>query len=50
MKGYDGNPVLTHPAVIKAGHEVQRSPAQVVLQWVLQHGQVDPLQYSWHKS
>ncbi|DBB00433.1 TPA: hypothetical protein ACH3X3_002150 [Trebouxia sp. C0006] len=39
MKGYPCNPVLTHPAVIKAAHEVQRSPAQVVLRWALQNGQ-----------
>ena len=45
MKGYDSNPVLTHSAVIEAAHEVQRSPAQVVLRWALQHGQVGPLQY-----
>ncbi len=45
MKGYHSNPVLTHPAVIKAAREAQRSPAQVVLRWALQHGQVGPLQY-----
>ncbi len=45
MKGYPCNPVLTHPAVIKAAHEVQRSPAQVVLRWALQNGQVGSLRY-----
>jgi diketogulonate reductase-like aldo/keto reductase len=45
MKGYDSNPVLTHSAVIEAAHEVQRSPAQVVLRWALQHGQVGLLQH-----
>ena len=44
-KGYHSNPVLTHPAIIKAAHEVHRSPAQVVLRWALQHGQVGSLQY-----
>ncbi|DBB00495.1 TPA: hypothetical protein ACH3X3_002200 [Trebouxia sp. C0006] len=39
MKGYYSKPVLTHPAVINAAHEAQRSPAQVVLRWALQHGQ-----------
>ena len=45
MKGYHSNPVLTHPAVMKAAHEVHRSPAQVVLRWALQHGQFGPLQH-----
>ncbi len=45
MKGYYSNPVLTHPAVINAAHEAQRSPAQVVLRWALQHGQVGHLQH-----
>ncbi len=45
MKWYDSHPVLTHPPVIKAALEVQRSPAQVVLRWALQHGQVGPWQY-----
>ncbi|KAA6422627.1 MAG: hypothetical protein FRX49_07487 [Trebouxia sp. A1-2] len=39
MKGYHSNPVLTHPAVIRAAHGIHRSPAQVVLRWALQHGQ-----------
>lgn len=43
MKGYDHNPVLTHPAVVKAAADAQRSPAQVVLRWALQHGQVSDL-------
>lgn len=40
MKGYDHNPVLAHPAVVKAAATEGRSPAQVVLRWALQHGQV----------
>lgn len=43
MKGYQTNPVLNHPAVLKAAADAQRSPAQVVLRWALQHGQVSPL-------
>lgn len=45
MKGYHSNPVLTHPAVIRAAHGIHRSPAQVVLRWALQHGQVGSSQY-----
>jgi len=45
MKGYHSNPVLTHPADVKAAHGVHRSLAQVVLRWALQHGQVGSLQY-----
>lgn len=40
MKGYAQNPVLTHPAVMGAALDAQRSPAQIVLRWALQHGQV----------
>lgn len=40
MKGYDHNPVLTHPAVVKAAATEGRSAAQVVLRWAVQHGQV----------
>ena len=43
MKGFDHNPVLTHPAIVKAAADAQRSPAQVVLRWALQHGQVSAL-------
>lgn len=39
MKGYAQNPVLTHPAVMGAALDAQRSPAQIVLRWALQHGQ-----------
>ncbi|KAL3147234.1 hypothetical protein ABBQ32_002729 [Trebouxia sp. C0010 RCD-2024] len=39
MKGYDHNPVLTHPAVVKAAATEGRSAAQVVLRWAVQHGQ-----------
>ena len=45
MRGFDHNPVLTHPAVVKAAADAQRSPAQVVLRWALQHGQVSALRY-----
>ena len=40
MKGHATNPVLNHLAVVKAAADAQRSPAQVVLRWALQHGQV----------
>lgn len=51
MKGYQTNPVLNHPAVLKAAADAQRSPAQVVLRWALQHGQVSPLQHNeWLSS
>lgn len=43
MKGYETNPVLNQPAVLKAAADAQRSPAQVVLRWALQHGQVSSL-------
>lgn len=43
MKGYDHNPVLSHAAVVQAAMDAQRSPAQVVLRWALQHGQVSAL-------
>ena len=48
MKGYAVNPVLTHPAVVMAAVAAQRSPAQVVLRWALQHGQVSALQLYSH--
>lgn len=40
MKGYAQNPVLTHPALLRVASAAKRSPAQVVLQWALQQGQV----------
>ena len=40
MKGYAQNPVLTHPALLRVASATKRSPAQVVLQWALQQGQV----------
>ena len=40
MKGYAHNPVLTHPAVLRVASAAKRSPAQVVLRWALQQGQV----------
>ena len=43
MKGYERNPVLTHPAVVQAAMRAQRTPVQVVLRWALQQGQVSCL-------
>ncbi len=38
--GMEENPVLTHAVVERIANETGHDPAQVVLRWALQHGQV----------
>ena len=40
MRGHSVNPVLESPVVGGIAAETGRDPAQVVLRWALQHGQV----------
>ncbi len=43
MHGHTENPVLAHADVREIAQETGRDPAQVVLRWALQHGQVGSL-------
>lgn len=40
MQGHQHNPILTDPDIIYIAENHDVSPAQVVLRWALQHGQV----------
>jgi diketogulonate reductase-like aldo/keto reductase len=40
MRGHRQNPVLSHAEVKKIARMKGKSPAQVVLRWAIQHGQV----------
>ena len=40
MRGHRENPVLTHADVKRIARKKGKSPAQVVLRWAIQHGQI----------